>query len=43
MVMDKILAVDRVSTYCGFDEIVPRSWIETITTIIPGLGEVPWQ
>eukprot|EP00192_Tetraselmis_astigmatica_P012956 CAMPEP_0117647738 /NCGR_PEP_ID=MMETSP0804-20121206/4_1 /TAXON_ID=1074897 /ORGANISM="Tetraselmis astigmatica, Strain CCMP880" /LENGTH=410 /DNA_ID=CAMNT_0005453239 /DNA_START=470 /DNA_END=1702 /DNA_ORIENTATION=+ len=40
MTMDKILAVDKVSVACGFVEIVPRSWIETVTTIIPGLGYV---
>lgn len=38
MVMDKIVALEGVNRDCGFSEIIPASWVETVTTILPGTG-----
>jgi hypothetical protein len=40
MVMDKIVALEGVNRDCGFSEIIPASWVETITTVLPGTGTV---
>eukprot|EP00873_Tetraselmis_striata_P005754 jgi/Tetstr1/426018/TSEL_016365.t1 len=40
MVMDKIVALEGVNRDCGFSEIIPASWVETVTTILPGTGIV---
>lgn len=36
--MQRHLAIQRISAACGFESIIPRAWVDVVNAVLPGIG-----